>query len=292
MRRKRVVLLAGSLAVAGIAAGLVASAGSAGTSAQASAQGQSFKLYLIPKFVGIPVFTLNGKGAKEAGAKLGDSVTYKGPTEASAAKQVPFINSAASQGYDAIIISANDPNAVAPALKRAQQRGVKVVSYDADTAPDARTIYVSPPDPQSIGFNQVDNIASQIGGKGDIAILSAAPTAANQNEWIKWMKVRLKKFPGIKLVKTAYGNDNDTKSATETTALLQAYPNLKANTNFLALQAELGQTENKIAYARQFFNNAVQTLNTTIQSVPSNVIAGLGGFRTAEYFEASGDERR
>jgi LemA protein len=72
----------------------------------------------------------------------------------------------------------------------------------------------------------------------------------------------------------------------------EAYPDLKANQNFLALQGELSQTEDKIAYARQFLNNAVQTINTTIESVPSNVIAGIGGFRREEYFQASGEERR
>jgi LemA protein len=75
-------------------------------------------------------------------------------------------------------------------------------------------------------------------------------------------------------------------------AVTEAYPDLKANQNFLALQAELGSTEDKIAYARQFLNNAVQTLNTTIQSVPSNFIAGLGKFQPAEYFQASGEERQ
>jgi LemA protein len=72
----------------------------------------------------------------------------------------------------------------------------------------------------------------------------------------------------------------------------EAYPDLKANQNFLALQAELGTTEDKIAYARQFLNNAVQTINTTIESVPSNFIAGIGNFRKEEYFEASGEERQ
>ena len=72
----------------------------------------------------------------------------------------------------------------------------------------------------------------------------------------------------------------------------EAYPNLKANQNFLALQNELTTTEDKIAYARQFFNNAVQTINTTIQSVPSNIIAGLGQFRIEEYFQAVGEERQ
>ena len=75
-------------------------------------------------------------------------------------------------------------------------------------------------------------------------------------------------------------------------AITESYPNLKANTNFLQLQEELGSTEDKIAYARQFLNSAVQTLNTSIQSVPTNIIASIGGFKEEEYFEATGDERQ
>ena len=124
---------------------------------------------------------------------------------------MPFIDTAVRQGYNAIIISANDPNAVAPALKRAAARGVKIISYDGDVAADARTIYVSPPDLQSVGVAQVEWIGSQIGYKGEIAILSATATAANQNAWIKFMKQSLKqpKYRNMKLVKIAYGNDND-----------------------------------------------------------------------------------
>src|SRR5689334_7432675 len=74
-------------------------------------------------------------------------------------------------------------------------------------------------------------------------------------------------------------------------ALAEAYPDLKANQNFLQLQSELVSTEDKIAYARQFFNTAVQTLNTTVESVPSNIVAGVAGVRKREYFEAADDER-
>jgi len=74
-------------------------------------------------------------------------------------------------------------------------------------------------------------------------------------------------------------------------ALAEAYPDLKANQNFLALQAELGNTEDKIAYARQFYNSAVQTFNTAVQTLPTNVIAGIGGFRARDFFEAAGGER-
>jgi LemA protein len=74
-------------------------------------------------------------------------------------------------------------------------------------------------------------------------------------------------------------------------ALAEAYPNLKANENFGALQAELSSTEDKIAYARQFYNSAVQTYNTSTESIPTNIVAGVGGFRRRDLFEIAGDER-
>ena len=74
-------------------------------------------------------------------------------------------------------------------------------------------------------------------------------------------------------------------------ALAEAYPDLKANGSFLALQAELASTEEKIAYARQFYNAAVQTLNQKVQSLPTNLVAGVAGFHPRPYFEASGGER-
>jgi LemA protein len=74
-------------------------------------------------------------------------------------------------------------------------------------------------------------------------------------------------------------------------ALAEAYPNLKANENFLSLQGELAGTEDKIAYARQFYNSAVQTYNTSTQSIPTNIIAGVGGFKARDLFQAVGEER-
>src|ERR671934_2036146 len=142
MRSKRFAAISALIAAGAVAAGLAAGVGSA---AHSKAQA-GYKVFLIPKFVGIPVFTQNSLGAKAAAKELGDTVVYNGPTSADASAQVTFIDSAVQQGYNAIIISADDPNAVTPALKPTAARGVKVVSYDADTAKDARTIYVSPPD--------------------------------------------------------------------------------------------------------------------------------------------------
>jgi rhamnose transport system substrate-binding protein len=221
MRRKRLALLLGIVVVAVVTAGLAAGVGDA-------RQRKGYKTFLIPnvRWAGA---TQNGLGAKAAAKELGDTVTYSGPTAVSATAQVPFIDSAVRHGANAIIISSDDRNAIAPALKRAMAKGVKVISYDADTAPDNRTIYISPPSAKDIGFSQVKWLGSQIGYKGPIAILSTTPTAANQNTWIKYMEraLKLPKYKGMQLVKIAYGNDDDTRSAQETQALLHAYPNLK-----------------------------------------------------------------
>ena len=74
-------------------------------------------------------------------------------------------------------------------------------------------------------------------------------------------------------------------------ALSEAYPDLKANANFLNLQEELTGTEGRIAYARQFYNDTVYRYNTKIQSFPAVVIAGRFGFKEREYFEADDEAR-
>ncbi len=68
-------------------------------------------------------------------------------------------------------------------------------------------------------------------------------------------------------------------------AVAEAYPDLKANTGFLDLQAQLAEAENKIAYARQFYNDSVMSFNTAIQSFPNNILAGMFNFTAREYFE-------
>jgi len=74
-------------------------------------------------------------------------------------------------------------------------------------------------------------------------------------------------------------------------AIAEAYPDLKANQNFLALQQELTSTEDRIASARRYYNATVRDLNTKVETVPTNFIAGMFGIRTAEYFEAVGEQR-
>ena len=221
MRMKRLAVLVGIVVVATVTAGVATGVG--------SARGhKGYKVFLIP-YVTWAGSAPNGAGAKAAAKELGDTVVFSGPKAVSATAQVPYIDSAVRRGANAIIISADDRNAIAPALERAIAKGVKVISYDTDTAPGTRTIYVSPPSGKDIGFSQVEWLGSQIGYKGPIAILSSSPTAANQNTWIGFMKQALRrpKYRRMRLVKIAYGNDDPTKAAQETQALLHAYPHLR-----------------------------------------------------------------
>jgi rhamnose transport system substrate-binding protein len=153
-----------------------------------------------------------------------------GPLEASASSQVSFINAETQAGTNVIVIAANDPDAVCPALEEARTGGAKIVAFDSDTNPKCRDLFVSQVVAKDVALIQVQIIAEQIGGAGEIAILSATANATNQNEWIKFMEAELKdnpKYKDIKLVAKVYGDDDDTKSFQEAQGLMQAYPNLK-----------------------------------------------------------------
>jgi len=75
-------------------------------------------------------------------------------------------------------------------------------------------------------------------------------------------------------------------------AVAEQYPNLKANENFLALQEELTSTENKISFSRQFYNDSVLNYNNKTQTAPSNLVAGMFGFKAGEFFEVTAAEER
>ncbi len=141
---------------------------------------------------------------------------------------MPFINTAAQQGVNALVISANDPTAICDALDEASSAGTKIVTFDSDTDAECRDLYISQADAEGIAKAQVDLIAEQIGDEGEIAILSAAANATNQNEWIDLMEADLEEnHPDIELVDTVYGDDDDQTSFDKTAALLQSHPDLK-----------------------------------------------------------------
>ncbi|HEY8577693.1 MAG TPA: rhamnose ABC transporter substrate-binding protein [Devosia sp.] len=188
------------------------------------------RIALVVKSLGNGFFDAANKGAQEAAAELGDvEVIYTGPTAATAEAQIEVVNSLIAQQVDAIAISANDPDALVPALQRAMQRGIKVVSFDSGVAPEGRQIHLNPSDNALIGETIIKLAADYLPEGGQVAILSAASTATNQNAWIEAAKAALpEKFPNIELVATVYGDDDSVKSTDEAKGLIAAYPDLKA----------------------------------------------------------------
>jgi rhamnose transport system substrate-binding protein len=183
---------------------------------------------MLPKNLGNPYFDTSTAGAEKAAEELDAEVEEVGPDTASPEAQVPFINTAAQQGVGGLIVSANDPEAICDALTEAMDAGVSIVTFDSDTNPECRDLFINQASAEGIAKVQVDLIAEQIGDSGEVAILSAAANATNQNAWIEMMEAELEaNHPNIELVDTVYGDDDDQKSFDQTAALLQAHPDLK-----------------------------------------------------------------
>jgi rhamnose transport system substrate-binding protein len=222
-------------AVAGVAvvATVLAACGSGSGSNSSSASGgtavkKGLTVYYIPKDTQNPYEVLADKGGQDALKELGGKVVVSSGTEDTAAAQIPSIQAAIQAHAAAIVIAGNDPSALCPSLKQAQSAGVKVVAFDSDvTCPDH--LFINQADTTKIGTSEVDLLVKNMGtDSGQIAILSAAASATNQNSWIAAMKQQIKdKYPNLKLVTTVYGNDDPATSLTVLQGLLSAYPNLK-----------------------------------------------------------------
>jgi rhamnose transport system substrate-binding protein len=204
---------------------------SAAATSAASGGAAAFKLGYLPKDIVNQYFAAAKVGIDKGAAESGTTVTQVGPNEPKAALQVPFIKDLTTQKVNAIIISADGKDEVAPDLKAAMAAGIKVVGFDSSPAVGAYHVFVNQVDFSGVGVNLAD-WACELAPNctGDIAILSAAATATNQNQWIDLMKSTLTtdaKYKGLKLVDTVYGDDKADVSTTQAQGLLTKYPNLK-----------------------------------------------------------------
>ena len=221
------------IAVAALAFGACSSSGSSSAPASAAASapaGGGMTVGYLPKDIVNQYFAAAKTGIDKAATELGATVTQVGPPEPKADLQIPFITDLTTQKVKAIIISADDKDAVAPSLKAAMDQGIKVVGFDSSPAVGAYNVFVNQVDFSGVGINLAD-WACELAPSctGDIAILSATATATNQNAWIELMKTTLKedKYKGLKLVDTVYGDDKPDVSTTQAQGLLTKYPNLK-----------------------------------------------------------------
>ena len=241
MQLRQTAVLAVPLVMASILLAACSSSSSSSTtgtstSSASSSSGTSsglktgLKVFVIPKNLGNNYFTTadsaDSGGAIAALKALGETGTETSGTAATPASQIPAIQAAISKGANALIVSATDPTALCPTLNSAMKRGITVVTYDSD-APTCRDLFINQASTAQIGTSEVDVLAKQLNQAGDIAIVSAASSATNQNAWIGYMKQQLTKYPKMKLVSVVYGNDDPTTSTQVTQGLLQRYPNLK-----------------------------------------------------------------
>jgi rhamnose transport system substrate-binding protein len=207
--------------------------GSGGDAAGASADPDAeipadLAIAFLPKQLNNPYFDVAATGSERAAGEIEGEFTQVGPSEASASSQVSYINTLTQQGADVILTSANDPNAICSALDQARSGGASVVTFDSDTSPECRDVFINQATPEGIAEAQIDLMAEQIGGAGQVAILSATANATNQNTWIELMtEYAASEYPDMEIVATVYGDDEDEKSFQETQGLLQTYPDLK-----------------------------------------------------------------
>ena len=194
--------------------------------------GKKANMVLLPKFLGILVFDQAHQGAEEAHKELKNSekLTFTGPTaDNSVAGQIEIVTTSTTQGKNAIMISDNAGDQITPAAKAAQKAGVKVVTWDSPIpSSDGEDVFVAQVDFGQIGVVMADMAMSIMGGKGEFAVLSASPDAANQNAWIAALKKALEtpKYAGIKLVDVVYGDDQSEVSYNRAIALVDKHPDL------------------------------------------------------------------
>jgi rhamnose transport system substrate-binding protein len=194
------------------------------------AAAEKVKIAMVVKSLGNGFFDAAHEGGNAAAKELGDvDLIYTGPTAPTAEAQIEVINSLISQKVDALVISANDKDALVPIAKRAMQRGIKVISFDSGIAPAGRLMQLNPSNNALIGAKLVQMASDVAGGAGEIAILSATAQATNQNIWIGEMKKVLAQpeYAKLKLVNVVYGDDQSDKSYREALGLLRSHPDLK-----------------------------------------------------------------
>ena len=224
--------LAGALIVAGTNVWLVRSFESAsrGTGAAPGAAGRTHRpvMAVMPKAKGDPYFVSCRAGAEEAARELGVDLIWDGPTSLDAAKQNELVENWITRRVDVIAVAVENRAGISSVLRKARERGIRVLTWDADAEPGARDFFVNQATAEGIANALTDEAARLLGGSGEFAIITGALTAANQNEWIAFIRKRLAaRYEGLKLAVIRPSDDDRDKAFAETQTILKVYPAVK-----------------------------------------------------------------
>jgi rhamnose transport system substrate-binding protein/rhamnose transport system permease protein len=194
----------------------------------ASTQTRRLTIAMMPKAKGDPYFVSCRAGAEEAARELGIDLIWDGPTSLDASKQNEVVENWITRKVDVIAVSVENRAGISTVLRKAQQRGIRVLTWDADAEPDARDFFINQATPEGIGTTLTDEAARLLGGKGDFAIITGALSAANQNEWMVFIRKRLaEKYPGVRLVTVRPSDDDRDKAFAETQTVVRANPDVR-----------------------------------------------------------------
>jgi rhamnose transport system permease protein len=224
-----VAILAGALIVAGTNIWLVRSLGRTLQPTGNSTVDEKHRpvIAVMPKAKGDPYFVSCRVGAEEAARDAGVDLIWDGPTGLDPATQNELVEAWITRHVDAIAVSVENQAGISTVLRKARARGIKVLTWDADAAADARDFFINQATPQGIGFTLTDEAARLLGGNGRFAIITGALSAANQNEWIKFIKQRVaEKYPKLQLLGIRPSDDDRDKAFAETQTLLNLYPDI------------------------------------------------------------------
>jgi rhamnose transport system permease protein len=183
---------------------------------------------VMPKSKGNAYFIACRKGAEEAAKELGVKMLWDGPTSPDPAEQNKIVDSWITRGVDAIAVAVENREGMSSVLKKAREKGITVVTWDADTTPDARTVFVNQATPAGIAKVLVEHASRILGGKGEYAIITASLTAGNMVEWQKAIDAYQKeKHPGLKRAALRPCDDLQKKAFDETNTILNAHKDCK-----------------------------------------------------------------
>ncbi len=187
------------------------------------------KMGLMPKLIGISYFKASERGARDAAEELGVDLDYDGPAVDSAEDQVKMIDRWIAQGYDMIAVAANDPEFLAPALRRASEAGITVLTWDADANPEAsrRETFVNQAPVEAVGTMLVDILGEGVHGQGKVVIVTGSATSPNQNAWMQAMHARIaEKYPKLELLETLVSDEDQAKAYRLTRDVINAHADL------------------------------------------------------------------
>ena len=183
---------------------------------------------MMPKSLGNAYFIACRRGAEEAANQLGAKLLWDGPTDPDPAKQNEIVETWITRGVDVMAVACENREGISTALRKARQRGIKVITWDSDAEPDARDFFVNQATVEGIGNALMDNAARVLGGKGEFAIITASLTASNMNQWRKQIELRRQsKYPDINMATVQPCDDLQSKAFEQANTIMSAFPQVK-----------------------------------------------------------------